>query len=194
MPGINSYEKSGKSSDFLREQAFIAKTQQQIAESLGTGKSAVVAMKNHNRGASVEVAKKAAAVTGAAPATIFLTTQVASLQKRIATKAIRDENILGACQSIMKGINGSFRDSEFDRRDEEFIAAAENLKKIAVAALDLADNTDASMGGKAATREYTEPTNATGDDVSVALKSRDAHGRNVTEGKPIERDAFGRVI
>jgi hypothetical protein len=36
MPGINSYEKKGKSSDFLRQEAFVKKTQQEIAESLST--------------------------------------------------------------------------------------------------------------------------------------------------------------
>lgn len=191
MPGINSYEKSGKSSNFLREQAFIKKTQQEVAQSLGTGKSAVVSMKNHSRGASVQVAKKAAAVTGQKPANIFLTSQVASLQKRIATKSIKDENVLAACQNVMKSIRGQFRDSEFDRSDPEFIAAAENLKKIAEAALDLS-------------APAQEPVHATGDSVEAALKAeldahdgkvqRDVHGRAVPQGNRVNRDGHGRAI
>jgi hypothetical protein len=84
----------------------------------------------------------------------------------------------------MRAIKGQFRDSEFDRRDAEFVAAAERLRQIAVAALDMADKD-----------EYMEPTNATGDSVEVALKStRDAHGRATSEGPAIERDAFGRAV
>ncbi len=184
MAGINSYEKKGKSSNFLREEAFVKKTQDEIAESLGTGRSAIVGMKNHTRGASVQVAKKAAGATGQKPASIFLTTQVAALETRISRKQIKDENVLGAAQSIMRAIKGQFRDSEFDRRDAEFVAAAERLRQIAVAALDMADKD-----------EYMEPTNATGDSVEVALKStRDAHGRATSEGPAIERDAFGRAV
>lgn len=193
MVGINSFEKKGKSSNFLREQAFITKTQQEIAESLGTKKSQVVAMKNHTRGASVQVAKKAAATTRQKPANIFLTSQVAALEKKITTKAIKDENVLGVCQSIMRAIKGQFRDSEFNRRDAEFVAAAERLRDIAIAALDMADR-DATMGGTAAANEYMEPTRGTGDSVATVFKSRDLYGRAVEEGPAIERDAYGRVV
>jgi hypothetical protein len=193
MPGINSYEKKGTSSNFLRQEAFVKKTQQEIAESLGTGKSAIVGMKNHSRGASVNVAKKAAATTGQKPANIFLTSQVAALEKKITTKAIKDENVLGACQSIMRAIKGQFRDSEFDRTEPEFVAAAERLRDIATAALDMADR-DATMGGTAAANEYTEPTRGTGDSVATVFKSRDAHGKSVQEGEQIERDPLGRRI
>jgi transcriptional regulator with XRE-family HTH domain len=184
MPGINSYEKKGTSSDFLRQEAFVKKTQQEIAESLGTGRSAVVAMKNHSRGASVQVAKKAAATTGQSPANIYLTSQVAALQKRISTKAIKDENVLGACQSIIGAIKGQFRSDEFDRSDPEFIRAAENLKAIAEAALDMAP-TDGNG----------EPVNSTGDSVAAALKGqRDLNGKAIPEGDKIERDAHGRRV
>lgn len=196
MAGINSYEKSGKSSDFLREQAFIAKTQQEIAESLSTGKSAVVAMKNHTRGASVQVAKKAAATTGQNSASIFLTSQVAALEKKISTKAIKDENVLGACQSIMRSINGQWASKEIPRRDPEFIAAAERLRDIAVAALDMAP-ADEGMGDKAARREWMERTHDANSGVTaVATKgiTRDANGKAIPEGPAIERDAHGRKI
>jgi len=199
MVGINSFEKKGKSSNFLREQAFITKTQQEIAESLGTKKSQVVAMKNHTRGASVQVAKKAAATTGQKPANIFLTSQVAALEKKITTKAIKDENVLGACQSILRAIKGQFRSEEFDRRDEEFVAAANLLRDIATAALDMADR-DETMGGTAAANEYMEPTRGVGDSVASALKTatkgstRDAWGKAVPDGEKIERDPLGRRV
>jgi hypothetical protein len=143
-------------------------------------------MKNHTRGASVQVAKKAAATTGQKPANIFLTTQVAALEKKITMKGIKDENVLGACQSIMRAIKGQFRDSEFDRRDDEFTASAERLRQIAVAALDMAD--------RDAANEYMEPTRGTGASVEVALKGRDLHGKAIPEGEKIERDAYGRAI
>jgi hypothetical protein len=199
MAGINSFEKKGKSSNFLRQEAFVKKTQDEIAESLGTKKSAIVAMKSHTRGASVQVAKKAAEATGQKPANIFLTSQVAALEKKITTKAIKDENVLGACQSIMRAIKGQFRSEEFDRRDEEFVAAANLLRDIATAALDMADR-DATMGGTAAANEYMEPTRGVGDSVEVALKTatkgstRDAWGKAVEDGPAIERDAYGRAI
>ncbi len=185
MAGINSFEK-GQSSNFLREAAFIKKTQDEIAESLGTGRSAIVGMKNHTRGASVQVAKKAAATTGQKPASIFLTTQVAALETRISRKQIKDENVLGVAQSIMRAIKGQFRDSEFDRRDAEFVAAAERLRQIAVAALDMAD--------RDAANEYMEPTHATGDSTAVATKSRDLHGRAIPETEDILRDGYGRRV
>jgi transcriptional regulator len=186
MVGINSFEKKGKSSNFLREQAFITKTQQEIAESLGTKKSQVVAMKNHTRGASVQVAKKAAATTRQKPANIFLTSQVAALEKKITTKAIKDENVLGACQSIMRAIKGQFRDAEFDRRDAEFVAAAERLRDIAIAALEMAPADDGNG----------EPITAVGDSTAVATKgsTRDAWGRAIPEGPAIQRDAYGRAL
>jgi hypothetical protein len=183
MAGINSFEKKGKSSNFLRQEAFVKKTQDEIAESLGTGRSAIVGMKNHTRGASVQVAKKAAGATGQKPASIFLTTQVAALETRISRKQIKDENVLGAAQSIMRSIKGQFADREFDRRDAEFVAAAERLRDIAIAALDMAG-----------TNEYMEPTHGTGDSTAVATKSRDIHGRAVEEGPAIVRDGHGRVV
>jgi hypothetical protein len=193
MAGINSWEKKGKSSDFLRQEAFVKKTQDEIAENLGTGKSAIVGMKNHSRGASVQVAKKAAAATGQKPANIFLTSQVAALEKKITKKQIKDENVLGAAQTIMRAIKGQFRSDEFDRRDEEFIRAAEMLRDIAVAALDMAE--DKSMGPKAGSPNDTGYPKATGDSVAPALKSsRDAHGKAIPEGEKILRDAFGRAI
>jgi hypothetical protein len=196
MPGINSYEKKGKSSDFLRQEAFVKKTQQEIAESLGTGKSAIVGMKNHSRGASVQVAKKAAATTGQKPANIFLTSQVAALEKKITKKQIKDENVLGACQSIMRAIKGQFRDSEFDRRDEEFVRAAEMLKAIATAALDMADSQDKSFGPAAGSGNDAGVVHHVGDSTAVATKStRDANGKAVVEeGETVERDAYGRRI
>jgi hypothetical protein len=192
MAGINSFEK-GKSSNFLREEAFVKKTQDEIAESLGTGRSAIVGMKNHTRGASVQVAKKAAGATGQKPASIFLTTQVAALETRISRKQIKDENVLGAAQTIMRAIKGQFRDSEFDRRDAEFVAAAERLRDIAIAALEMAE--PKTMGGTAAANEYMEPTNAVGDSTAVATKStRDLQGRAVEEGPDILRDGYGRRV
>jgi hypothetical protein len=182
MPGINSYEKKGTSSDFLRQEAFVRKTQQEISESLGTGRSAVVAMKNHSRGASVQVAKKAAASTGQSSGNIYLTSQVAALEKKITTKAIKDENVLGACQSIMRAIKGQFRSEEFDRSDPEFVRAAENLKAIATAALDMAPANE-------------EPVHATGDSTATVFKSqRDPFSKAIPEGEQIERDAMGRRI
>jgi hypothetical protein len=195
MAGINSYEKKGKSSDFLRQEAFVKKTQQEIAESLGTGKSAIVGMKNHSRGASVQVAKKAAATTGQKPANIFLTSQVAALEKKITTKSIKDENVLGACQSIMRAIKGQFAAKDFDRRDAEFVAAAERLRDIAVAALDMADSQDKSMGPAAGSLNDAGVVHHVGDSVAPALKStRDAHGKAIPEGETVDRDAYGRRI
>jgi hypothetical protein len=195
MAGINSYEGKGTSSDVLGQEVFVKKTLDEIADHLGTGKSAIVAIKNHTRGASVQVAKKAAATTGQKPANIFLTSQVAALEKKITTKAIKDENVLGACQSIMRSIRGQFAAKDFDRRDVLFVAAAERLRDIAVAALDMADSQDKSMGPKAGSPNDTGYPRAVGDSVAPALKNtRDVHGRAVPQDEAIERDAHGRRV
>jgi hypothetical protein len=95
----------------------------------------------------------------------------------------------------MAAIKGEFRPDELNVKDPAFRAAAEQLKKIAVAALDLADNTDEGMGPKAGSPNV-EPVNDVNSGVTaVAAKSqRDPFGKAIPNVGYIERDGFGKRI
>lgn len=171
------------------------KSQQAMAEELGMNQPAIAALKSGQRGLSVDAARKVAARSGEKPATVYIESQIASLKHRTTvTKSISGAGILGSCQHVMRNITTKFRDEEIDQRDPAFRAAAENLKKIAVAALEMAGPDDGDV----------ETVHTIGDSVEATLKKTlnahdrrvewDAHGRAMPEAQKIEGDAFGRAI
>ncbi len=190
MPGINSNDAFGG----IPAAAF--KSQTDLAEELGTHQETLAAIKSGSRGMSVDLARRVAAKSGGKAATVYLESQIASLKHKAVTKSITPAGVLGSAQHIMRNITKGFRDEEIDAKDPAFREAAENLKKIALAALDLADKEgDKSMSGDAATNPNPEPVYATGDSVAAATKTeRDAHGRVIPEGEKVERDVQGRRI
>jgi plasmid maintenance system antidote protein VapI len=176
MSGINSRDAFGGIP------AAALKSQQELAGELGTQQQVVSAMKSGQRGVSAEIARRIATKSGEKAGTVYLTSQVASLKHKLATKTISPDGVLNSATQIMRTITKGLRDEELDRRDPAFLAAAEQLKKIAEAALDM------SQG------EYVEPTYATGDSLTPALKSRDAHGKAVKGAPAIERDGYGKAV
>ncbi len=191
MPGINS-----KNQPFGGIPAAAFKSQTELAEELGTHQPTIAAIKSGAQGMSVDLARRVAAKSGGKAATVYLESQIASLKHKAVTKSITKAGVLGSAQHIMRNITKGFRDDEIDPKDPSFVAAAEQLRKIALAALDLADKEgNKSMGGSPATNPNPNPVHATGVSVAPALKSsRDAHGRVIPEGEKIERDAFGKRI
>ncbi len=167
-----------------QNELFTKLTIKEISDHLGTGSSAIVALKSGVRGASVQMAKKAAQGTSLKSGNVYLETQLRALENKITKKQIAPENILAACLPIMKSVHGSFRSEEI-QRDAEFVAAAERLREIATAALD-------TYGSG----EYSEPVRDTNSGVTaVAAKSqRDLHGVNVKDAEKIERDVHGRAV
>ncbi len=160
------------------------KSQQELAEELGTQQQVIAAIKAKDRGLSPQNARKVAQLSGGKAGNLYLESQVESLKMKAALKRVSPQGTLHSCETIMRAIKGEFRPEELDVKSAEFRKAAEQLKKIASAALDLADNS-----------ENVEPVHATGDSVAPALKSRrDSHGRVIPEGDSIERDAMGRRI
>jgi len=180
MPGINS------KGAFGGVPAAALKNNRQLAEELGLHRETVVAVKSGRRGLSVDASKLVAAKSGEKPALVYLQSQIASLQARAATKALSPTGTLGGAQVVMKNLTTKFRAEEIDAKDPAFREAAENLKRIALAALDLSDKAGDKSMGPAAGSPNVEP---------VAVKSsRDAHGRAIPQDEPIERDAHGKRL
>jgi hypothetical protein len=177
-------EKEHDMDPITQNELFTKLTIKEISDHLGTGSSAIVALKSGVRGASVQMAKKAAQGTSLKSGNVYLETQLRALENKITKKQIAPENILAACLPIMKSVHGSFRSEEI-QRDAEFVAAAERLREIATAALD-------TYGSG----EYSEPVRDTNSGVTaVAAKSqRDLHGVNVKDAEKIERDVHGRAV
>ncbi len=168
-----------------QNEIFTKLTIKEIADHLGTGESAIVALKNGTRGASVPMAKKAAQGTAMKSGNIYLVSQLRALETKLTKKQIEPENVLAACLPIMKSVHGSFRSDEI-QRDAEFVAAAQRLREIAEAALE-------SYGSG----EYSEPVSDLNSGVTAvaAKSSRDLHGRaNRDDEEVIERDPFGRAV
>lgn len=171
MPGINSGSFGGIGT---------MKSSKEIADELGTHRQTVEAVTKGERGMSVDLAKKVAAISGTSPAKEYLTSQVAALRVKVAAKSMTPAGVLGSCQHAMRNLSGKFRDEEIDRSDPEFVKAAEALRDIALTALD-------QTGG--------DEKDAQDDDVEAATKStRDAHGRKIPEGGKAERDGYGRHV
>ncbi len=168
-----------------QNELFTKLTIKEISDHLGTGESAIVALKSGVRGASVQMAKKAAQGSKLKSGNVYLETQLRALETKITKKQIQPENILAACLPIMRAMKGSFRSDEI-ARDPEFVAAAKRLREIAEAALD-------TYG----VPEGLEPVSDLNSGVrDVAAKSsRDLHGRaNRDDDEVIERDPFGRAV
>jgi hypothetical protein len=165
------------------------KNMAEIAAETGMHEPAVFAVKSADRGLSADNARRVAEMNGdkRKAGYLYLASQTAALQKRIATKKIEDQGVLRVAGNIMATSTKGFRPDEVNRHDPEFRKVAIELKAIAEAALDM------SPVGE-------EPIHATGDSVAPALKTatkgstRDLYGRAVPEGPDIERDAYGRVV
>jgi hypothetical protein len=176
-------EKEQKMDPITQNELFTKLTIKEIADHLGTGESAIVALKSGVRGASVPMAKKAAQGTSLKSGNIYLETQLRALETKITKKQIEPKNILSACLPIMKSVHGSFRSDEI-LRDAEFVAAAQRLREIAEAALA----TYGAGEGSEAVRDVNSGVTA------VAAKGRDLHGRANRDEEPIERDMHGRAV
>jgi hypothetical protein len=178
-------EKEQKMDPITQNELFTKLTIKEISDHLGTGESAIVALKSGVRGASVQMAKKAAQGTSLLSGNVYLSSQLRALETKITKKQIEPENILGACLPIMRAMKGSFRSDEISR-DAEFVAAAERLREIAEAALE-------SYGAPEGSEAVTD-TNS-GVTAVAAKSSRDLHGRaNRDDEEVIERDPFGRAV
>lgn len=183
------------SKDVLRNEIFATKTQAEIAKHLGLKREAVTAIKAGRRGLSPDASRRLGALIGEKPAEVYLASQVTSLKRKVATKTITPQGVMTSCQHIVKALKGNFRGDEINRKDPKFRQAAEQLKEIAEAALDLADAGDESMGPAAGSPNDQGPIYVTGDSVAPALKSRDAHGKAMKDqGAPVQRDGYGRRI
>jgi hypothetical protein len=178
-------EKEKDMDPITQNELFTKLTIKEISDHLGTGSSAIVALKSGVRGASVQMAKKAAQGNSLKSGNVYLVSQLRALENKITKKQIQPENILAACLPIMRALKGSFRSDEI-QRDAEFVAAAQRLREIAEAALD-------TYG---AGSEYSEPVTDTNSSVTAvaAKSSRDLHGVNVKDEEVVERDIHGRAV
>jgi DNA-binding XRE family transcriptional regulator len=166
-----------------------------LAEELGTHQQTIVAIKSGRRALSVDLARKVAVKSGEVPATLYLTSQVAAIKNKVKTKAMTPKGSLVAAEQILRAIKGQFYPHEIDRGSAEFKAAAEQLRQIAIAALDMSEDEDKQMGQAAGSGNDAGVVYAMGDSVAPALKStRDVYGRRIPEGEPVERDGYGRRV
>ncbi len=182
--------------NFWEEMA--ARTQAEIAEHLATKQSSVSRMKTGERGFSPEVSRKIAAKTGEPVPTIYLKSQLASMEQKAATKSMSEAGFMGSAQHVMRNITKQFRDDEMRaaRKDPEFVSAANRLRELLLRALDLVGAGETQqMGPVAGSGNDAGVVYATGDSTAVATKSRDAHGKAMRDtGEKIERDPFGRRV
>ncbi len=186
-PGINSYDA------FRSYPAAALKSQQELADELGTHAPTISQIKSGERGLSPELARAVATKSGEKAGNVYLLSNVARLKQRVALKRTSPAGTLHSCGIIMKSVSGGFRDSEMNRKDPAWLKAAQDLKDIAEAALDIADSQDISMGPKAGSPNDAGVVHHVGDSTAVATKStRDAHGKAIPEGEKVERDAHGR--
>ncbi len=176
MAGINS-----KHGAFGGIPAVSMKSNNELADLLGTHHQTISATKSLSRGLSPELAKSVATKSGESPATLYAVSQIASIKSRIAAKTMSPSGALSAVRDITVNLRGQFASKDFDRNSPEYQRALMEIKEVAQGALDLGGN--------------VEPVNATGDSVAAALKTeRDVHGRHIPEGDPIERDTYGRAV
>lgn len=176
MPGINS-----KYGAFGGIPAVSMKSNNELAAELSIHPQTVSAVKREQRGLSPEIAKSVATKSGEKPATLYAVSQIASIKARIKQDKISPSGALSAIRDITGSLRGKFAEKDIDRNSAEFQSALLQIKEVAQSALDLGGN--------------VEPVHATGDSVAPALKSsRDAHGRKIPEGEPVQRDGYGRRI
>ena len=192
-PGLNNEA-------FGRIDGVATKNNRELADELGTHAPTISAIKSGERGLSPELARAVATKSGEKAGNVYLLSNVARLKQKVALKRTSPAGTLHSCGIIMKSVGGGFRDSEMNRKDPAFLKAAQELKAIAEAALDMADNTDKSMGPKAGSPNDTGYPRSVGDRKAPALKTatkghtRDLHGRAVEEGPALEREPDGRRI
>jgi hypothetical protein len=166
------------------------KTHDQIKEHLADKKTTLSKVKHGERGFSPELARRIAAKTGENAASLYLTSQLASMEKKAATKSMSPAGFLGSAEWVMRACTQKFtaREMAEARKDEDFIKAAKKLREMLLKALELIDG-DAGSGNDQG------PVLTTGDPVDAALKSRDPFGRAVPDtGDPVNRDGHGRRI
>jgi uncharacterized membrane protein len=168
----------------------VMKTHEEIKEHLADQKTTLSKVKHGERGFSPELARKIAAKTGESAAALYLTSQLASMEKRAATKSMSEAGFMASGQRVITAVTKKFtaREMAEARKDKEFISAAKRLREMLLKALDLID-ADAGSGNDAGV------VRATGDSVAPALKSRDAFGKAIPDtGDKIERDGHGRRV
>jgi hypothetical protein len=177
-----------------------AKTQKEIAEHLALkdgSQGSVSRFKSGERGFSPEISRKIAFKTGENAPTLYLTSQLASMEQKAATKSISEAGWFGSAQTVMRNITQKFRPDELRaaKKDPEFTEAATRLRELLLRALDLIAEPQ-QFGPVAGSGNSQGPTYTGGDSVEAALKSRDAHGKamNNDTNLKIERDGFGRRI
>jgi transcriptional regulator with XRE-family HTH domain len=173
-----------------------AKTQEEIAQHLSVKQGSVSRLKAGERGLSPEIARKIAFKTGENAPTLYLTSQLASMERGAATKSLSPAGWFGSAQHVARNISKKFLPEELKaaKADPEFIAAATRLRELLLRALDLLGEPQ-QMGPVAGSGNDQGPTYRTGDSLAPALKNtRDAQGVRIKDGESIERDAYGRRI
>jgi hypothetical protein len=186
MAGLNNQA-------FGRIDGVATKNNRELADELGTHAPTISSIKSGERGLSPELARAVATKSGEKAGNVYLESQVARLKQKVALKRTSPAGTLHSCGIIMKSLSGGFRPSEMNRKDPSFRKAAQDLKAIAEAALDLAE--PESMGPKAGSPNDAGVVHHVGESVEPALKSqRDPFGKAIQKGEQIERDAMGRRI
>lgn len=171
MPGINS-----KHGAFGGIPGVAMKSRDELADLLGTHPQTISATKSLSRGMSPELAKSVATKSGEKAATLYASSQIASIKARIAAEKMSPSGALSAIRDITSNLRGQFAEKDFDRNSAEFQSALLQIKEVAQSALDLGGN--------------VEPVNDVNSGVTaVAAKSRDLHGRraNRDDEEKIER-------
>jgi plasmid maintenance system antidote protein VapI len=170
-----------------------AKTQQEIADHLATDRSVVSKIISSKRGFSPEVARKIAAITGDPAPTLYIKSQLASMEHKAATKSMSEAGFMGSAQHVMRNCTKQFRPDEMRaaRKDPEFVSAANRLRELLLKALDL-------VGPEAEAGDGNDqgPVYVTGDSTAVAASksTRDGFGRKIPEGEPVQRDGYDRRV
>ncbi len=166
------------------------KTHDEIREHLAGKETQISQAKHGVRGFSPELARKIAAKTSDNAPTLYLTSQLAAMEKKVAAKSMSEASFMGSAEWVMRACTQKFtaREMAEARKDEDFIKAAKKLREMLLKALELID-------GEAGSGNDQGPVLTTGDPIDAALKSRDPFGRAVPDsGEKIERDGHGRRI
>jgi hypothetical protein len=168
----------------------LIKTHDEIREHLAGKETQISQAKHGVRGFSPELARKIAAKTSDNAPTLYLTSQLASMEKKAATKSMSPAGFMGSAEWVMRACTQKFtaREMAEARKDEDFIKAAKKLREMLLKALELID-------GEAGSGNDQGKVVTTGDPLDAALKSRDPFGRAIPDtGDPVERDGHGRRI
>ncbi len=177
MAGINC-----KHGAFGGIPAVSMKSNNELADLLGTHPQTISATKSLSRGLSPELAKSVATKSGEKPATLYAVSQIASIKARIKSDKVSPSGALSAIRDITSNLRGKFASKDFDRNSPEYQKALMEIKEVAQSALDLGGN--------------VEPVHDVNSGVTaVAAKSRDLHGRaNRDDEEKIERWPDGSRI